>query len=554
MVITETRYRTKQLAWILLICLSLLSGCGGPDSPFRVDHLPPMVEDSDLEALHHKDPRISLPRQPEAIDRDTITESLLYAPRPYLLPDSTSAIQTRETKPEKSQMSLSLPETILLGLRQNNTIQSAYLSRVVERFSLYISEEEFEPRWTAITGSASRADSQSSNAVDLGTGLTWETPYGTNLGLNLSTNQDFPNTSSESSTATTTVTATLEQPLLKGFGKSINTASLRQARIAEAQNKLELRSSVSETITKLINAFFAYEGEKWNMEIARRSLKRSKTLLHNNRLLVKAGHMAADELIQTELSVSNAEIEVRTAENSLNSAQLLLLNLLSLDPDLELTTSMERNPKQLKIDLHQAKERAYKSNPNYLTQQLAIENAMLGLHLARDNLRWELDLVGGYAEAGLGNSIGNSISNMSGDPATWSVGLSLVIPLDMRDLRKDEVNAEVALEQAKLNLQDTRENLDSIVRNAVIEVEYTWQRLLISRRSLDLAHRTLKTEMKKLSVGKSSSFEVLARQLGLREAESTELNAVIAYHNSLANLDEILGTTLDTWQITLNDN
>ncbi|MCP3661558.1 MAG: TolC family protein, partial [Gammaproteobacteria bacterium] len=339
----------KQLIWILLIPLSLLSGCGGSDSPFRVDDLPPMVDDSDLKALHRKDPRVSLPRQPEAIDSDTITEDLLYAPRPYLLPDSTSSIQAREEKPEKSQMTLSLPETILLGLRQNNTIQSAYLSRVVDRFSLYISEDEFKPRWTEITGSASRADSQSSDAVDLGTGLTWETPYGTNLGLDLSTSQDFPNTSNTSSTATTTVTATLDQPLLKGFGKSINTASLRQTRIAEAQNKLELRSTVSETITILISAFFAYEGEKWNMEIARRSLKRSKTLLHNNRLLVKAGHMAADELIQTELSVSNSEIEVRTAENSLNNARLLLLNLLSLDLNLELITSMERNPTHKRV-------------------------------------------------------------------------------------------------------------------------------------------------------------------------------------------------------------
>ncbi len=544
----------KQMTWILLISLSLLSGCAGPDSPFRVGHLPPLVEDSDLEALHHKDQRVSLPNQPKAIDSDAITEGLLYAPRPYLAPDPASTPKTSATKPEKSQISLSLPETILLGLRQNNSIRNTYLSRVVDRFSLYISEEEFVPRWTNITGSASRADSQSSDSVSLGAGLAWETPYGTSFGLDLSTSQDFPNTSDTSSTATSTVTATLEQPLLKGFGKEINTASLRQARITELQNKLALKSSVSETITKLINAFFAYEGKKWSLEIAQRSLKRNKKLLHNNKLLVKAGHMASDELTQTELSVSNSEIEVKDAENSLNNARLELLNLLSLDPDLKLITSMERNPTQLKIDLDQAKKKAYKSNPGYLSQRMVIESAMLGLRLARDNLRWELDLVGSYAITGSGSTIGNSVSNISDEPATWSVGLNLIIPLDMRDLRKEEVSAEVALEQAKLNLQEARENLDSTVRNAVVEVTNTWQRLLISRRSLELAHRTLKTEIKKLSVGKSSSFEVLARQLSLREAESTELNAVIAYHNSLAALDEILGTTLDTWQITLNDN
>ncbi len=552
--IPEERCPMKQMTWILLISLSFLSSCGGPGSPFRLGHLPPVVEDYDLEGLHHRDQGVSLPSQPKVIDSDAITEDLLYAPRPYLAPDPTSINKTSATKPERSQISLSLPETILLGLRQNHSIRNAYLSRVVERYSLYISEEEFVPRWTEITGSASRADSQNSDSIGLGTGVIWETPYGTNLGLDLSTNQDSPNASDTSSTDTTTITATLEQPLLKGFGKDIRTATLRQARISELQNKLELKSSVSETITTLINAFFAYEGKKWSLEISQRSLKRNEKLLHNNKLLVKAGHMASDELIQTELSVSNSEIEVKGSENSLNNARLELLNLLSLDPDLKLVTSMERSPAELKIDLDQAKNRAYKSNPNYLSQRMAIESAMLGLRLARDNLRWELDLVSNYTMAGSGSSIGNSVSNMSDEPATWSVGLNLLIPLDMRDLRKEEVGAEVALEQAKLNLQEVRENLDSTVRNTVVEVENTWQRLSISRRSLELAHRTLKTENKKLSVGKSSSFEVLARQLSLREAESNELNAVIAYYNSLATLDKILGTTLDTWQIKLNDN
>ncbi len=544
----------KQMIWILLISLSLLSGCAGPDSPFRVGHLPPLVEDSDLEALHRKDQRVSLPGRPKPKDSDAMTEGLLYAPRPYLAPDPASTTKNSATKPEKSQISLSLPETILLGLRQNNSIRNNYLTRVVDRFSLYISEEEFIPRWTNITGSASRADSQNSDSLGLGTGLTWETPYGTNFGLDLSTNQDLPNTSDSSSIATTNATATLQQPLLKGFGKEINTATLRQARISELQSKLELKSSVSQAITKLINAFFAYEGEKWSLEIALRSLKRNEKLLHNNKLLVKAGHMASDELTQTELSVSNSEIEVKGAENTLNNARLQLLNLLSLNPDLKLITSMERNPTQLEIDLEQAKKKAYMSNPVYLSQQMAIKNTMLGLRLARDNLRWELNLVGNYTMADSGSSTGSSVSNLSDEPATWSAGFNLLIPLDMRDLRREEVDAEVALEQAKLNLQKARENLDSTVRNAVVAVENTWQRLLISRRSLELAHRTLKTEIKKLSVGKSSSFEVLARQLTLRESESTELNAVIAYHNSLAALDEILGTTLDTWQITLNDN
>ncbi len=551
--ISKKVYSIKQSTWLLLVLFSLQSGCGGQDGPFRAIDMPPIIEQADLEALHDKYPDVPLPVQPQEIGSKAVEEIVLYAPRPYLMPAAVSAKPGPSTKQDKSQVSLSLPETIMLGLRQNNAIKSAYLTRVVNRFSFHIAEDEFVPRWKEITGSTNLADGQSSDAVALGTEFAWEMPYGTSFGLGLSTSKDFPNAPGTESSATTSMMATLTQPLLRGFGKEINTASLRLARIGELQNKLSLKSTVSATITALINAFLGYEGQKWSLDIARRSLERSKKLLHNNKLLVQAGHMAENELTQTELSVSNSEISLKGAENSLNSARLVLLNLLSLDPDLELITSMEKSPTQLIIDLNQAKEIAYTTNPDYLSQQMEIEGAMVALRLARDNLRWQLDLESNYYLSGSGDSTADSIDDIGSEPATWSVGLNLVIPLDMRDLRQEEVSSEVALEQAKLSLEEVKENLDSRVRSSVIEVENSWQQLLISRRSLSLAQQTLSTEIEKLSVGKSSSFEVLAHQLTLREAEVTEINAVITYYNSMATLDEVLGKTLDTWRITLND-
>ncbi|MCP3688073.1 MAG: TolC family protein [Gammaproteobacteria bacterium] len=550
--ISEGAYFIKQI-WLLLILLSLLSGCAGQDRTFRDIDIPPFIEESNLEALHDKDPDVPLIAQPQKTGNKAIGEGILYAPRPYLMPTSAAAKPGSSAEQNKSQVSLSLAETIMLGLRQNNAIKSAYLARVVNRFSLHIAEGEFVPRWTEITGSTNLADSQNSDSLGLGTNFSWETPYGTSFGLGLSTSTDFPNTANTESSATTSMTATLSQPLMRGFGTEVNTATLQQARISEVQNRLSLKSTVSATITALINAFLGYEAQKWNLDIAQRSLDRNKKLLQGNKLLVQAGHMAVSELIQTELSVSNSEISLNESKNSLNNARLALLNLLSLDPDLELITSMEINPTILRIDLNKAKEQAYKTNPAYLSQQIGVESAMIALRLARENLRWQLDLEGNYTLSGSGGNTADSIDGLDSESATWSVGLNLVIPLDMRDFKQEEVASEVALEQAKLNLDEVRENLDSSVRNSVIEVENSWQRLLISKRSLSLAQQTLNTEVKKLSVGKSSSFEVLARHLTLREAESAELNAVVTYHNSLAALDEVLGTTLDTWQIKLND-
>ena len=69
----------------------------------------------------------------------------------------------------------------------------------------------------------------------------------------------------------------------------------------------------------------------------------------------------------------------------------------------------------------------------------------------------------------------------------------------------------------------------------------------------DLSRRKLDIEREKLQAGRSSNFQVLSFESDLRNAESARLNALIAYLNTQAHLDQTLGTTLESWDIDLND-
>jgi outer membrane protein TolC len=46
-------------------------------------------------------------------------------------------------------------------------------------------------------------------------------------------------------------------------------------------------------------------------------------------------------------------------------------------------------------------------------------------------------------------------------------------------------------------------------------------------------------------------FELVRLQNDLEQARNVELNATIDYLNALTRLDQVLGTTLDTWQVTI---
>jgi len=69
-----------------------------------------------------------------------------------------------------------------------------------------------------------------------------------------------------------------------------------------------------------------------------------------------------------------------------------------------------------------------------------------------------------------------------------------------------------------------------------------------------LSRRKLDIEREKLNAGRSSNFQILSFESDMRGAENARLSALIAYLNVQTQLDLILGMTLDTWEIALNDH
>jgi outer membrane protein TolC len=55
-------------------------------------------------------------------------------------------------------------------------------------------------------------------------------------------------------------------------------------------------------------------------------------------------------------------------------------------------------------------------------------------------------------------------------------------------------------------------------------------------------------------LGRGEIFQVVTFQNNLVEARNRELTAIIAYLNALTGLDQTVGTTLDTWNVTIERN
>jgi outer membrane protein TolC len=77
----------------------------------------------------------------------------------------------------------------------------------------------------------------------------------------------------------------------------------------------------------------------------------------------------------------------------------------------------------------------------------------------------------------------------------------------------------------------------------------------LAQQARELSERQLEIEREKQRLGRGSGvFEIVSLQNSLVEARNAELNATIEYLNALTLLDQTVGTTLDTWQVTIERN
>ena len=144
---------------------------------------------------------------------------------------------------------------------------------------------------------------------------------------------------------------------------------------------------------------------------------------------------------------------------------------------------------------------------------------------------------------------------MPGSDRRWEgyAGIQVEIPIGDLATRQNEVRARVAAQDQANKLKNAQQVLDREVSDAVREVGSRWRQLEIATRAHELSRRKLDIEREKLQVGRSSNFQVLSFEADLRNSDSARLGALIGYLNAQTLLDLRLGTTLDSWDIALND-
>lgn len=457
---------------------------------------------------------------------------------------------------------LTLHEAILLSLRNNPTVQSAELDRVVQKYELFVQQKEFRPKYSldaSFDHTSSTIDGNHShlNQINVTPTISLATHYGTNLSLTSDNPKTMPGY------YTPALTLEVRQHLIRGFSKTVVDAALNNALDNEEINKLSFKNTLISIINTVISDYLSLIQMKETLKIDQTSLKAYERTIKNDKAMIAAGRMAESNLIQTKAQLATQKAIIQNDLNNMTQMRLKLMNTIGLDPNAKIQI-----PDKIDFDviikqilgnkkipnIETSKQLALKNNVSYQQEGIGLKTLERALFVAKDNTRWALDLTARKTVNSGNDKNTSGLNNLfNGDNQSQGVNLELSIPIDDVQSKQALLNAKIGLDQAMIAYRDSARQLQLNVINYRNTLLSNKTQLDLSKQALDFQRRTVEITRLKQQAGQVSTFELLNNQKDLTVSEQNVITTMIGYINNLALFDQILGTTLEHWGIEIKD-
>ncbi len=501
-------------------------------------------------------------------------------PTPQKLSAPLQSASTVQPSTPTNSVQLTLSDVVNLVFQQNSDLKNAALDRIVQKQELKEAESKFNPTFTpslsatfnhqflssngftsVVDSSTDTSTSESSTDTSSSTtDSTAESSAGSGNSIRLGDRSDFTygaqlsiNWLSPIGTKLTTTASpflksmdvTITQPLLRGAGRRVNTASVKTARLGERANILNLQQTRLDKLTETVVAYRNLIKNQEAVRIQELALDSKRRQLEGIQALVDAGRKPRSELIQTEKSITDTEQSLILARNAHAQANSDLLKLIEADRAFMIlipSTDVDaiRRSDLPRVD-HPAQELlaiAYKNRTDYQQAQFNIETEKTNLLLAKDNRRWNLDLQG--------------TANLSESP-NISAGLLFSHTFGEQSTKTAKIRSEIGVKKNENKRSQLTQTIRQEVTDRLRDINSSLVQVKTSQRSREFAQQQLDVAQTifRRRGGQVTLFEIIQKQDDLVTAQNTELQAKIDYLNAITTLEKTVGLTLEQWKMSL---
>jgi outer membrane protein len=433
---------------------------------------------------------------------------------------------------------------------------------------------------TIVTGTTSYIRSGETGSANINKAFLTGTSVSLGYSDQLFTTNSFSDIFNPSRTAS--LTASITQPLLQGFGRSVNGRYIAIAKNNLEAADLNFRLQVITTVTAVENLYWDLVSFMDDVKAKQEALAYSQRLYEDNKKQVEIGTLAPIEIVRAEAQVASSQSDLIVSQTRVLQQETTLKSYLSrtgvANPLIAaahiIPTDRIRIPDIERIQPFQdLVTLALSSRPELAENRINVTNAKISLRGSRNGLLPTLNLFGSWGSAALagqpntipvpGNAFfrpgtpndfftggyGTVLGQLFGRSfPNYSAGVSLNIPLRNRAARADYVLDQVALRQQELTLARQENQVRVEVQNAIIGLQQARASYDSAVKARILQEQTLDAENKKLKLGASTVFNVIQVQRDLATAQSNEVAALSNYSKARVEMDRATG------QVLINSN
>ena len=371
---------------------------------------------------------------------------------------------------------------------------------------------------------------------------------------------------------------TVTQPLLRGFGLSLNRRFIRIAGDERRVGSLLFHQQLIATVYGVIRLYTDFVALYQDARVKEESVRSAEKLLEDVKAQVEEGTLAPVEQTRANAQVYSTRQDLANARGLLEEQEAILKNVLTrtgnADPEVQaahiIPTDTLAIPEIEEVrPLQDLIAEAQSRRPDLGQARLQVEISRIGLEGSRSATRPELDLVGILQNNGLAGTL--NPNQVVVDPTliggygsvldqvfsrkypTYGIGVQLNLPIHNRIAEADLARDEIQTKQSEIRVRQLENQARLEVEDALIAMRRARASAEAAAQARMLQEQSLDVEQAKFEVGASTSFFVIQYESLLAQARSTEVAARSAYVKARAALERALGTILEDNGVSMDD-
>jgi outer membrane protein TolC len=369
------------------------------------------------------------------------------------------------------------------------------------------------------------------------------------------------------------------QPLLRNFTTDATRRTLQVTKLNRDISDVQLRSTITNTLSNVRNAYWDYVFAVQSVDVAQQSLTLANQLVRDNQTRVEVGTMAPIDVVQAQSQAATAKQNLVAAQATMRTAELALKRLIvggTNDPNWNVRLDPVDRPDftAQTFDVEAAVRRALSERTDLAIAKKNMEVNDVTLKFLVDQLKPQADFVATYGLVGVGGAqyiyepgatgvnrtpIGTLPGGYADALSTlfhtnyprWTAQVNFSYPLGTSAQEANVARARVQLNQVEAQTKQIELQVATDVTNAVLTAQSNTERVQAAQAARELAQKQLEAEQSKFEVGMSTNYNVIQSQRDLATAQNNELQAILNYRKSLVEVERLQQTTLQSLNITL---